>query len=349
VAEGFLEQWQEPRTSVVGGAVDERFRFSLVVMTYERLLALRRCLDSIRRLDFPKSSYEVIVIDDGSTRRPSTHLAEDYPDLHLRYEWIPHQGVSVARNTGLTLASGDLIAFLADDYSLPPDYLSQVEDFFRCYPDAQVITFNVRSVGSRPARHIQQMYQELVLLQNAAALPDANGIIRTLRLPASRAAVFRREVFEVVGPFDERLKAGEDGELGQRLAAHQIPLHFMHEYYIDHHEEKGLREFLRQRREYATSFYNISAAKNAKHSARKWPLSRCVRIVFGRLSGWAEIGWRHGKFTRFCLLSPGLAVFLFRFYFTLHQLEKTDLGVRRAPAPAQGDAAKAVPRPLAPL
>lgn len=299
-----------------------RLRFSLVVMTYERPVALRRCLDSIGRLAYPKAAYEVIVVDDGSGTRPTVPLEQVYPGLHLRYEWIPHQGVSAARNAGLSLASGDLVAFLADDYTLPPDYLSRAEDFFRAYPEAQVITFNVRSVGPSPACHIQQLYHELVLLQNAAARPDENGIIQTTRLPASRAAVFRREVFERVGPFDRRLASGEDGEMGQRLAAQGIPLYFMHRYYIDHHEEKGFRDFLRQRREYATSYFGLLATSQAGPAGPRWGLLPCSRVVLGRLRGWVGISRREGKLTRFVLLAPGLALFLFRFYLTLHQLER---------------------------
>jgi cellulose synthase/poly-beta-1,6-N-acetylglucosamine synthase-like glycosyltransferase len=301
-------------------------------MTYERPLALRQCLDSISRLDFPKSAYEVIVIDDGSARPPSEPLAQAYPDLHLHYHWIPHQGVSVARNTGLERSSGDLVAFLADDYTLPPDYLRQADNFFRSYPGGYVITFNVRSVGPHLARHVQQIYHELVLLQNAGADPDENGIIRTASLPASRAAVFRREVFNLVGGFNQRLLAGEDGELGQRLAAHGIPLHFMHEYYIDHYEDKSFADFLRQRREYATSYYQVTVAAPAGSDIPRWTVTGCLRTVLGKLRGWIGISWQRGKFIRFCLLSPGLALFLSRFYLTLHQLERK--GIRRVSPPA---------------
>ena len=161
-------------------------RFSLVVMTYQRPEALRRCLDSIAGLACDRDAFEVIVVDDGSAERPPVPLAEAYPDLRLRYDWIRHQGVAAARNAGLALAQAELVAFLADDYILPPDYLARAEQFFQDYPDAQVITFNVRSVGPGLGCQVQQLYHELVLLQNAAAEPDRNGIIRTLscRRPA---------------------------------------------------------------------------------------------------------------------------------------------------------------------
>jgi glycosyltransferase involved in cell wall biosynthesis len=302
------------------------FTFSLVVMTYERPAALRRCLTSIRQLDYPASAYELIVVDDGSTRKDPSPLEQFCPNLHLRYKWIPHQGVSTARNTGLALAYGDRIAFLADDYALPADYLSRADSFFQSYPAAQVLTFNVKSVGSSPARHVQQLYHDLVLLQNAGAMPDENGIIETFRLPASRAAIFKRGVFDAVGPFNESLKAGEDGELGQRLAARDIPVYFMHKYYIAHHEEKGFREFLEQRKAYATSYYKVSRLAERKsviHEPR-WTLGRCMQIVLGKIVAWASLSWKYGKFLRFFFLWPGLALFLFRFYVTLCRLERID-------------------------
>ena len=306
-------------------------RFSLVVMTYQRPDALRRCLDSIARLAYDRSAFEVIVVDDGSVDRPAVPLAEAYPELRLRYQWIPHGGVAAARNAGLALAEADLVAFLADDYILPPDYLARAERFFADYPEAQVITFNVRSVGPGLGCQVQQLYHELVLLQNAAAEPDRNGIIRTFKLPASRAAVFRRELLAAMGGFDARLRAGEDGELGQRLAARGIPLYFMHRYYIDHLEGKRFGDFLRQRREYATSYFAITAAGRADAGEPTWTLARCTRVVTERLRGWVGISRREGKLLRFALLWPGLALFLFRFYLTLHQLERAG---RRAPVPA---------------
>jgi glycosyltransferase involved in cell wall biosynthesis len=300
-------------------------RFSLVVMTYQRPEALRRCLDSIARLACDRDAFEVIVVDDGSAERPRVPLAEAYPDLHLRYHWIRHQGVAAARNAGLALARAELVAFLADDYILPPDYLARAERFFQDYPDARVITFNVRSVGPGLGCQVQQLYHELVLLQNAAAEPDRNGIIRTFKLPASRAAVFRRELLTRVGGFDPRLSAGEDGELG--------------------HEGKGFRDFLRQRREYATSYFAVTAAGRADAAGLTWTLARCARVVAERLGGWVGLSRREGKLLRFALLWPGLALFLLRFYLTLHHLERA---ARRIPvavtAPSRAQAKSAVVR-----
>ena len=119
----------------------------------------------------------------------------------------------------------------------------------------------------------------------------------------------------------------------------------MHRYYIDHHEGKGFREFLTQRREYATSYFAITAAGRADAAGPTWTLARCTRVVAERLGGWLGLSRREGKLLRFALLWPGLALFLLRFYLTLHQLERA---ARRAPVavapPSRAQAKSAVVR-----
>jgi glycosyltransferase involved in cell wall biosynthesis len=168
----------DPRTGTQGSRVS-RFECTLIVMTHERPDALHRCLRSIRALDSAVVPAEIIVVDDGSRQKPEPPLPTQFPELPLRYEWVPHRGVAAARNSGLGLARSPFIAFLADDYTLPRDYLIRARDFFESYPDGKVLTFNVRSVGRGFGVRVQQLYHELVLLQNAGAEPDGRGIIET--------------------------------------------------------------------------------------------------------------------------------------------------------------------------
>ena len=53
---------------------------SIIVCTYNRKRLLNDCLSSILRIDYPKSKYEVIVIDGGST--------DDTLELQLQFEEI---------------------------------------------------------------------------------------------------------------------------------------------------------------------------------------------------------------------------------------------------------------------
>jgi glycosyltransferase involved in cell wall biosynthesis len=313
-----------PRATISGSMLESpNTEFSLLVMTHERPAALQRCLQSIVGLDYDHHAFEVVVIDDGSTA-DNAGIVRNFSERHpIRYRRIEHRGVAAARNEGYALSRGKLIAFIADDYSLPTDYLRRAEDFFQLYPNAQVLSFGMRSRGRSPARRIQQVYCDLVLLSNANAIPDRRGVIRSFTLPASRAAIFRREALAEVGAFDESLLAGEDGEMGQRLAKHSIPVHFIPNFRIDHWEEKNLTQFLEQRVRYASSWFELSRRRGTAHPAQ-WTIPFGIKECLNRMRSWAKLSLQTGGLTRFVILSPGLLLFLGAFYLTLYRLNRAE-------------------------
>ncbi len=297
--------------------------FTIVVMAYERPAGLRRCLSALTRLRTDQASFRVVVVDDGS-KADIRSVAEEFAnDLSLLYRRIPHAGVARARNAGLEESTGDFVAFLADDHEPPPDYLDRAIAFFERVPAADLITFNVRSRGGTVSRHVQQMYMELTLVMNARAHPDEYGVYESFHLPASRAAVFRRSLFDRVAPFDESLMSGEDGELGARLADMGIPVYFDRDFYIDHWEEKSLRDFLRQRVNYAISFHDVLSRRNPPARGEiRWSLARCAREVLGRVRPWARLSREAGWTTRFVVTFPGLLLFLSVFYGTMWRQDR---------------------------
>ncbi len=102
---------------------------SFVIPVYNVAPYVRECLESVIRQEF--KDYEVCVVDDGSTDGSSAicdEYAAAYPGLFkLRHQ--PNQGVSVARNNALDMATGQYIWFVdADDYILPGSlcYISEI-------------------------------------------------------------------------------------------------------------------------------------------------------------------------------------------------------------------------------
>ena len=81
---------------------------SVIIPTYNRAELLARTLDSLVRQDLPRSEFEVLVVDDGSSDH-TAELAASYQDrLELRYFFQPDEGwrVAQARNVGITHAAG---------------------------------------------------------------------------------------------------------------------------------------------------------------------------------------------------------------------------------------------------
>ena len=95
-------------------------KISVIVPVYNCEPYLPACLDSI--LNQTYSDLEIIVVDDGSTDgSPAICDAYTQKDARIRVIHQENQGVSVARNTGLDIASGEFIAFVDSDDTLEPD------------------------------------------------------------------------------------------------------------------------------------------------------------------------------------------------------------------------------------
>ena len=105
-------------------------RVSVVIPTYNCEQFLDRTIDSALRQTY--QDFEIIVVDDGSTDGTQS-LVAGYGKA-VRYVYQPNQGASAARNTALSQASGEFIAYLdADDLWLPEKLARQVE-FLDAHP-----------------------------------------------------------------------------------------------------------------------------------------------------------------------------------------------------------------------
>lgn len=99
---------------------------TVAVCTRDRPAQLKRLLGSLCRLDVPPATaWEVLVVDNGSTRETGL-LVERYANtLPLRCVNEPQQGISHARNRAITEARGSLIMFTDDDCVVPEDWLAR--------------------------------------------------------------------------------------------------------------------------------------------------------------------------------------------------------------------------------
>jgi glycosyltransferase involved in cell wall biosynthesis len=107
-------------------------RFSLVVGTIKRTVELDRLLGSLGKQSC--QDFELIVVDQNRDHRVLDRLKAyegRFPIVHLRNAI----GLSRARNAGLGVARGDIIAFPDDDCWYPEDLLEKVADFFSKHPE----------------------------------------------------------------------------------------------------------------------------------------------------------------------------------------------------------------------
>jgi glycosyltransferase involved in cell wall biosynthesis len=109
-------------------------KISVIIPSWNRADRLAAALDSVRAQSV--APHEIIVVDDGSTDNTRELLGRHYRDV--RYIFQQNQGVSHARNTGITAANGDWIALLDSDDRWEPRKLERQQAAIRANPGCKL-------------------------------------------------------------------------------------------------------------------------------------------------------------------------------------------------------------------
>jgi len=100
--------------------------FSIIIPVYNRPNETDALLESLTNQDF-SDNFEVLIIEDGSTKK-SDLIVENYKTkLNLKYFFKENSGAGASRNFGMQNASGNYFIILDSDVLLPKQYLSEVK------------------------------------------------------------------------------------------------------------------------------------------------------------------------------------------------------------------------------
>lgn len=120
---------------------------SVIVTTYNRSALLARAVDSV--LAQTHEELEIVVVDDGSSDDTADVVAERFGgEPRVVYVQQANGGLSSARNRGLAVAKGDVIAFLDDDDVWRPWKLELQLGCLRRVPEAGMLWTNLETVGA---------------------------------------------------------------------------------------------------------------------------------------------------------------------------------------------------------
>ncbi|MBP7827852.1 MAG: glycosyltransferase [Verrucomicrobia bacterium] len=214
-------------------------RVSVVVAGYNAARTLPACLTSLAQLNYP--DYEVILVDDGSTDT-TLAIAAQHPDVrYLRHP--TNHGLSVARNTGIEAATGELVAFTDADCRADPDWLYYiVGDLLNSAfvgmggpnllpPDDSAVAAAVMASPGGPA-HV------MLTDRQAEHIPGCN-------------MVFHKWALAAIGGFDPIYRrAGDDVDVCWRLQQAGYKLGFSPAGMVWHYRRPTVAAYLRQQRGY---------------------------------------------------------------------------------------------------
>lgn len=195
---------------------------SVIIPTYNRKSALKRCLSKLFAQDIPTYKFEIIVVDDGSTDGTGETIdgISSAGPVSVRYFRQDNRGPASARNIGIREASGGILLFLGDDIMASPGLISGHLSWHEKYSDPNVAVLGLIT-WSEDIRVTPFMYwlehggpqfgfQDLEGLTDA----DAARFFYSSNISVKKSFLIKNEGF-----FDEDFHhaAFEDLELGMRL------------------------------------------------------------------------------------------------------------------------------------
>lgn len=189
---------------------------SVVVPAYNAAATLPACLDSLAAQTYPR--VEVVVVDDGSIDDTPTVL-DRYPAITR--DRIVNGGTAAARNRGLELATGEVVAFLDSDDAYTPARLEVAAHLLNHEPDVDGVLTDYANWDGATVLGTGRDEREgrFGMEMRAPMRPDMPAMFATL--------VARRSLLDKVGPFDSRYRIHEDTDMWYRILAHGARVDFL--------------------------------------------------------------------------------------------------------------------------
>ncbi|MEO1128606.1 MAG: glycosyltransferase [Planctomycetota bacterium] len=210
---------------------------SLVIPGKNCAETIGRCLESVLPMLRAETSplREIIFVNDGSTDE-TPRIVDAFTDVR-RIDDVG-RGPGAARNAGARVATGDILWFMDSDCMADADALPELMD---AMADPAVGgaagTFGVQNPGNLLAR----LVHEEIAARHAQMPEDVDYL-------ASGHVMYRRDVFEQLGGFDESYRTAEDADMAYRVKSAGYALRFRRSSVVQHFHYERLLHYLRGQR-----------------------------------------------------------------------------------------------------
>lgn len=227
-------------------------KISVIVPTYNGAYKISNILEALSKQVFTEQNldFEVIVVIDGSHDHTNEVIEEGNFDLpHLQVITRANGGRATARNTGVKAAQGELLVFFDDDTRPIEQCLELHWQHQKEYPNSIMVGSALEDFAMMK-KDIQKYRAEL----SRKWSKELEGRIQEDKpfLMAANCSI-RRDLFEELGGFDERLRDAEDLDLGVRAIKKGISIYFKYNAIAWHDDFITCKAYIKRGRQYATS------------------------------------------------------------------------------------------------
>ncbi len=239
-------------------------KFSIVVPTYNRPERIVACVAALSKQNFPRTEFEVIVVDDGSPQEIAGSLETFHSQCDLKVIRQNNAGPASARNRGLAEASGEFVAYTDDDCCPEADWLEKLQRNFDEEPRAAVGGRVVNVLRDNPYAIASQLLIDYLYeyYNQRKAAPT---------FFASNNLAFPRQALQELHGFstDFPLAAAEDREMCDRWLRHGYSLRYDPEAIVLHSHHMDLGKFWRQHFNYGRGAFRFHEVRAAEGSGKR--------------------------------------------------------------------------------
>jgi len=250
---------------------------SVIVSAYNRLEALKMCIEALLHQTIELDKYEIILVDDCSTDGTKEYIDQIISTVS-NVEYIRHQvnqGLASARNSGILQARGEYIIFLDCDIIPEPDFIEKFLFYHAQFPDEKIVVIGNLSFDrmftdrNNIAYFVQSRYLGFKTKREMAKIDYANLPHRYF---AGGIASIPHSTVMGVGRFDAEFKyyGAEDTDYGIRLGEHGVRLIFGAEVKASHHDPVYLQKYKNKRIEAAQEGFKIMLKKHPGCYDNNW-------------------------------------------------------------------------------
>lgn len=183
-------------------------KISIITTTYNSGATVKDTLESVLRQTF--QDYE-LIIKDGGSKDDTLAICRKYEPLFegkMRIVSEPDKGIYDAMNTGISLATGDVVGTLnSDDFFTSDDILQRVADKLED-PDLDAVYGDIHYVSPQNLRKCVRYYSSKKFTRE---------LIRYGYMPAHPSFYCRRELFDKFGLYDTQYRIASDFDLMVRF------------------------------------------------------------------------------------------------------------------------------------
>jgi len=238
-------------------------RFSVIIPTCDRPSALLACLEGLARLRYPLHSFEVLIVNDGTSFPSPAELEGAAGKVQYRVLLHPHSGPARARNAGAAAAQGTFLAFIDDDCVPDPDWLHWLGSRLDSEPRTLVGGRTLNALTESACSDASQLLVDFLMSYYDASIPGRGRFFATSNMAVAA------DGFHALGGFDGQFShaAAEDRDFCDRWHGRGAPSVYEPRAIVYHRHMLNFTRFLVQHFRYGRGALRFHRAKRARDAA----------------------------------------------------------------------------------